>query len=424
MESRKYAAEVFGRVLGLPPVVYDISRATYDSAEIQERVFWKLTMLPRLTQLTSWLNIALCPLYDDSLIAVFDTSQVEALQPDLLKRYQVANEMRRLGLPIALVSQLLNLNLPRMAGDEAGDYQSVATEPRVTLPARQPASRSIPRLKTFKETSTAGYRLITNLEFRAAYEKAFLRTLGKAENDSGFEGSYKRRMAKLLKQQANDVKWAECVETQQQTGGATFYDREKWIDRFGKERLRLIAAVRREGWRMARDTVEAVTGKALKAESIEGLTEAVKEELGRRAIHWAELQDDFTWSRLAEKFEQGVKEGWSLQQYMEAAETLFGTDRAERIARTETGGSLNSGIDAEYRDDPEVWGEEWLATVDDRTRDTHTAANSQVIPKDGLFRVGNISLRYPGDPDSDAPQETINCRCTILPVLLEAGEPE
>jgi hypothetical protein len=106
---------------------------------------------------------------------------------------------------------------------------------------------------------------------------------------------------------------------------------------------------------------------------------------------------------------------------IEQAAALFGDDRAERIARTEALGSLNAGEDYSYRNDPEVWGEEWLSTHDERVRDTHLEADGQVIPKDGKFSVGDASLAYPGDPDAGEPGETINCRCTIMPVLIESG---
>ena len=55
---------------------------------------------------------------------------------------------------------------------------------------------------------------------------------------------------------------------------------------------------------------------------------------------------------------------------------------------------------------------QWLATEDERTRETHADADGQEVPIDQPFQVGDDFLMYPGDPDgSDA--EVCNCRCTI-----------
>ena len=58
-------------------------------------------------------------------------------------------------------------------------------------------------------------------------------------------------------------------------------------------------------------------------------------------------------------------------------------------------------------------------TIDQRTRDTHFAADGQRRALDAPFKVGAASLLFPGDPSG--PVETIaNCRCTI--VTLEPDE--
>jgi hypothetical protein len=40
-----------------------------------------------------------------------------------------------------------------------------------------------------------------------------------------------------------------------------------------------------------------------------------------------------------------------------------------------------------------------------------------VQPIDKPFDVGGEQLMYPGDPDGGSPGNTINCRCTVLPVM-------
>jgi uncharacterized protein with gpF-like domain len=52
----------------------------------------------------------------------------------------------------------------------------------------------------------------------------------------------------------------------------------------------------------------------------------------------------------------------------------------------------------------------WLATNDDRTRDSHAELNGVFVDIDDEFDNG---LEYPGDPNGD-PSEVYNCRCTLV----------
>ena len=51
----------------------------------------------------------------------------------------------------------------------------------------------------------------------------------------------------------------------------------------------------------------------------------------------------------------------------------------------------------------------WLATDDDRTRDSHREMNGEKVPYDEEFPN---ELMYPGDENGD-PSEVYNCRCTM-----------
>ena len=55
----------------------------------------------------------------------------------------------------------------------------------------------------------------------------------------------------------------------------------------------------------------------------------------------------------------------------------------------------------------------WLATDDDRTRETHIDANGQEVGLNDYFDVGGYPAMYPGDPDLPD-EEVVNCRCTLI----------
>lgn len=115
----------------------------------------------------------------------------------------------------------------------------------------------------------------------------------------------------------------------------------------------------------------------------------------------------------------GVGLGESIDKLAARVQDVFDSSdmRAERIARTEVVGASNGAshdvataiATAGYALD-----KVWLATDDERTRESHADADGQQVAIDQPFEVGDTELMYPGDPDADDPGEVVNCRCTLV----------
>ena len=60
----------------------------------------------------------------------------------------------------------------------------------------------------------------------------------------------------------------------------------------------------------------------------------------------------------------------------------------------------------------------WMATLDDRTRDSHRDLDGQVKEVDEPFISSIGTIRYPGDPEGQ-PGDVYNCRCTLIDVYPE-----
>ncbi len=138
---------------------------------------------------------------------------------------------------------------------------------------------------------------------------------------------------------------------------------------------------------------------------------------------------DEVYALIVGEIERGVREGRSLDRVTQDVQlilTASGTDRwpnrARTVARTETIGAVNAGVfrsaelEAEQRGDPAPF-KVWIATDDQRTRPSHTAADQQRTLMREPFRVGGAQLLFPGDPRGPG-NEVINCRCSLLPVVL------
>lgn len=126
---------------------------------------------------------------------------------------------------------------------------------------------------------------------------------------------------------------------------------------------------------------------------------------------------------LAESIENGDSLSVRVDKLRKGAESIFAElseARAYLIARTETAGSVNLGQVATYK----AYGvqeKQWLATVDNRTRDTHLFMHEVRVPIDMAFDVprldgGNDTMQFPADASASA-ENVCNCRCTITPVI-------
>jgi len=118
--------------------------------------------------------------------------------------------------------------------------------------------------------------------------------------------------------------------------------------------------------------------------------------------------------KLAAEVSEGVQSGESMSKIAarirEATDGVYenmSKNRARVIARTETMSSVNTGQFEVYKGEG-VTKKEFLATMDDRTRDAHADANGQIVGMDEPFNVGGEELQYPGDPAGSA-ENVIQC---------------
>lgn len=89
--------------------------------------------------------------------------------------------------------------------------------------------------------------------------------------------------------------------------------------------------------------------------------------------------------------------------------------QAQRLVRTESTYCANfaTGEAAKTIFPEEVLMKEWIASFDDRVRDTHAEAGAgEPIKQSEFFMVGGQSMMAPGDPAGGA-AEVVNCRCSL-----------
>lgn len=132
------------------------------------------------------------------------------------------------------------------------------------------------------------------------------------------------------------------------------------------------------------------------------------------------IPEDERWNRkkLTSAIAQGILQGESVPAIATRLQSVAIMDRnaAIRNARTYTTAAENKGrVDsiARANDMGIPADQEWIATLDDRTRMEHRHLDGQVRPVGEYFETDGYRILYPGDPHAE-PEMIYNCRCTLV----------
>jgi hypothetical protein len=129
----------------------------------------------------------------------------------------------------------------------------------------------------------------------------------------------------------------------------------------------------------------------------------------KRIVRIAETTRQTIIDQVARGFDAGLgQEG--VARLIRQAVPEIARARSGVIARTETHGAAGYGAQGAAVETGLELRKEWVASFDERTRESHAAANGQTIGLQDYFDIGGHSAQYPGDP-ALPPEECINCRC-------------
>lgn len=184
------------------------------------------------------------------------------------------------------------------------------------------------------------------------------------------------------------------------------FGRKTWEKRFRNVGLELIkAAVAVNGLRIMDEL--PVVGISFDIDN-----PRAKAWITRKVFKFAYEVNQTTEQQLRSAILDSLAAGDAVSAIKKAVERIFGYAegyRNERIARTETIGATNYGAFEAIKQSGLKCKKEWVATLDERTRDRHAEMDGETAELDQPFSNG---LMFPGDPDGP-PEEIINCRCTI-----------
>ena len=202
----------------------------------------------------------------------------------------------------------------------------------------------------------------------------------------------------------------------------------KWLIRNHYDQLE------REFQRMAAQAALTFGGRVLEQGKAAGLILERKEDFAqmmmRLALQYVAQEAvrrkitsiaETTRARIVSLVDQGYREGLGVSEIARGIrDRIPGMSQARGalIARTETHGAANFGADVAARETGLNLRKEWVSAADERTRESHAAADGQIVGMDDAFDVGGVSMMFPGDPSAPV-EEVANCRCSVAHIVVD-----
>ena len=383
-----------------------IENPNYANAMMQKKEYWEETLNPLLQHLQATMNELIIPRWTDKPIWMqFDMSNVKALQEDFNEQAKAVVILKRAGVITPNESRIRIGYDP--IDDEAADQLDKPNVNPFAQPGNEPPPEKSFQIKAYDKRPE---KWAKKDSFRRRHESGFM---------SVVNGYFDRQKDRVIKELETYVD-----QFPPQSVGLIF-DELKETDLLVADINPAIVKTYKDSAAAGFEEVENMKsyrrGFETKDVDIIGAFDVTDPEaiafIERHGLDAAKLISGTTQKLLQDILTSAYEEGLPIKEIAKLIEDKFSNFPAGRsytIAQTETGNAVNSGTFQGYKQ-AGAEKKSWLATPDERTRDSHWAAGqSPAISLNESFAVGSSLMMYPNDPAGSA-EEIINCRCTLLP---------
>jgi HK97 family phage portal protein len=416
---------------GVPPsIVGLLEYANYSNMDAQFKSFWTNTLMPEIKNIEETLTLRAKQMtFDTATIFQADLSKVQALRPDMKLLADTTQVFVNTGIPINEIIDALDLPFEHIDGGDQPRQQVAPVNPQ-NNPQGVPPSGSQPMDEQDAEDMADGKSIkkTSALPDRVAEWKVFDSQLRQHEAKfkstmrGFFNGQRRRVLSKLHKNLNQFLNLKGYAGTKANTEDAVrlIFDMESENKYMSKSAGRVIKGTyfdfaletsRKLGIDFNMSNPHSIAWiKSKESKLVFEANQHTLEEITREVA-------DAVQEAVAEGFSEGESIGAITDRINDVYDFAVDT-RAERIARTETISASNAG-NLQALKDGNIQKKEWLATNDEKIRDTHAELDGQIVPIDEDFVTFNgDTLGFPGDPKAPA-GEVINCRCTITGITEE-----
>lgn len=388
-----------------------LDASTYSNYESAFAYFFRTTVTSMWRRLDGAMTRGLVHEFDDNnkISIEFDLSQVDALQEDETALWQRSTAaLQAGGISTHTYQRLIGLDphgpdviyQPFSVTPVSVDTGAKRSVLKPTARIDQPATRALPEGRSKRAIAYDGD------EHRARWEQRTALT-------DRWEARFAEACAGVLELQRQDVHdvLVGGGRAVREIAIADPFDKDKWIKSFKLTMRPIVQNIVKEQAQLSGD--EVMLGLLFDVHDPH-VIKAMEKQLQRFATE----VNDTTWDALRASLVEGIEAGEGIGQLAERVDAVM-LDRIksskEAIARTEVTAASTIGTQESWRQSGVVAGKEWIAALDNRTRDTHVHAHGQIVGIDDNFNVGGATGPGPGMMSSAA--ESVNCRCSLAPVL-------
>lgn len=439
LRTRQFHVAEIAVVFGVPVVLLSAERTTFNNMETGRKIFWQDTIIPLADDIKDALDSRFVPLWNPEafpqsgrlgnpearvLRVNYDASQVPVMQEVWGTRVDTGRKLWDMGVPLNAVNQRLGLGLDAVEGgdlpwgghtpaasglgaegdasgqSDQGDGEGNKGRQHKSIGAMSPAEKAAfwrgfdrdraAREKTFAGQIAGQFRAeaeVVAAAYEAGGERAALAAVN--EGKAAWLGTLKGPMVEMVGH-FGSLEWRRLMRAaakarrlpRQHKATAGFAEHSTAVQEFLRTR-----------------TAQAVT--AMSATTKDKLAAVIAE-----GVQATEGSGEIA-KRIREAYAQWAGEG----------DSPLDRSRSYLIARTEAGAAVNFGHHEGAAQVAEETGvtilKEWLASLDDRTRESHAEVNGEQVGLDDDFSNG---LPYPNAEGAPA-EEACNCRCSVAHVV-------
>jgi len=422
--QKKMSREEICSVFKTPPAIVGLFEyASYANAEEQEKIYQRSTVVPDAQLVCDFLNERFLPLFDTTgqLLFMVDRSEIKALQEDEKVRAEYVGKYWGMGVPLNQLVKSYTLPFGEVPGSGSVSYIAQGAVPADQAGVQQPTPPEPPKAAPELDEEPVAVESAKAASMKSRLKAKHNRFLLLADR----LGGPMRTDVRAFFDAQRDKALAALAS------GVAYSISGLGLD-LHKERAALAAILSPH---LDKSLVAGIKSENLfiKDFTKRDAPQASEKALGRKAMWveknafaWAGDINATTFTKLEKALQVSVEEGEGMAETAKRVAEVFDVERdyrTLRIAQTEVIAALNEGANEAYRENDQIAGKGWLATLDEATRDTHvdagrTYSGDGAIGVDEDFHVGSGSGPTPGQ--IGLPEEDCNCRCSIFPVVKKA----
>lgn len=442
--SMKWNLEEIARAYRVPLDLVGGQR-TYENVDAAMKAIWTNCLIPEGRLIASELTEQLLPMFGNggADLAEFDTSGVKVLQDDEQAAWTIAQGQLQSGVKtinevresrgekpvlwgdvwwgsVALVP-IKDAELPGVeGGDGGGEPDSGEDEGDQNANTDRIAQLGVHGVAAPDSGRGVASRHMLRIAYDSDEHKRAFRLF--TQRTDKHEERVRRTAKRLFRQQEQSILTAlGKIERAAEPDDADalmgkILNLARWKRRFRE-------TMRPEIGKIVADAGQTAVDEVMVGVAFDVSDPSVARFMERRAQRFAVEVNETTWDALKKSLTEGLDAGEGTDVLAKRVREVMG-DRIrsseEVIARTETIGAYNGGTVEGYRQSGVVESKTWMASLDDRTRETHVAAHGQTVALDSNFDVGGGSGPAPGQ--IGLPEEDIQCRCFLIAGLAPLEE--